>query len=222
MAHGFTGTMEHYGKFTEIAESLHSAGFNVLSFDFSGCGECDEDSITVEKEVEDLKSAIEFIKSKSVTRISLLGLSQGGLICLKISDPAVKSIFLMAPVTDSLEDYRGKLSDWQRQELEEYGVTRKYKPDQSRSQIVFSEEGIKHKENLDQDKLLKDVEVPIKIVHGTEYTSVPTEQSRRAVGKLEGAELAEIEDDHYFEDSVDKVAGMAKEFFSKTMPISET
>lgn len=47
MAHGFTGTKEQYGKFSEIAEGLHSTGFNVLSFDFSSCGESDEDSITV-------------------------------------------------------------------------------------------------------------------------------------------------------------------------------
>jgi esterase/lipase len=222
MAHGFTGTKQQYGKFTRIADELHKAGFNVLSFDFSGCGESEEDSITVEKEIADLESAIRFVKSGGVRKIGLLGLSQGGLVCLNVSDPVVEAIFLMAPPTDALKNYRGKLSGWQREELEEYGLTRKYKPEASRSQIVFSEKAVGEKQNIDQDELLKNIQVPVKIVHGTEDASVPVEQSRRAVEILENAELAEIEDDHYFEDSVEKVAEMAAKFFSEKLPASET
>lgn len=49
MTHGFTGNKEQFGKFKEIAENLNQAGFNALSFDFSGCGESGEDAITVKK-----------------------------------------------------------------------------------------------------------------------------------------------------------------------------
>ncbi|MFB6100784.1 MAG: alpha/beta hydrolase [Candidatus Nanohalobium sp.] len=218
MAHGFTGNKEEWGRFTQIAENLNDSGFNVLAFDFSGCGESDDDSITVEKEIEDLDAAIRFIDSREVSEIGVLGLSQGGLVSLRRADEDIEALVLMAPVTDSLGKYRQeKLSEQQRKELRENGWTVRTRERGVRDRYVIPEKVIDEKENLDQDELLNGVETPVLFVHGSNDGTVPIEQSRGAVEKLDDAELVEVDDDHYFDESVEKVSEVSVEWFREKM-----
>jgi alpha-beta hydrolase superfamily lysophospholipase len=221
MAHGFTGSKEQYGKFTEIAEYLNQEGFNVLAFDFSGCGESEDDSITIDKEVEDLEAAVEFFKEKGVERLGILGLSQGGLVSLryyKKNSEEVESMVLMAPLTDALENYRkDKLSKKQRKELEQKGYTKIYKEEGERDEFLIPEEAMKEKETVNQDELLEGVDVPVLFIQGENDTTITPEMTRNAVEKLDKAEMRTVEDDHYFEDSVDIAAEEAAEWFSKTI-----
>ena len=69
-------------RWIKIAQSLIENNFSVLRFDFSGCGESEGGKITVENEVDDLKSAINFIQEKGFSRIGLIGESLGGLVSL--------------------------------------------------------------------------------------------------------------------------------------------
>lgn len=62
MSHGFTGDRTEWGYFDRIAEDLNEAGYNVFRFDFSGSGESGDNAITVEKEVDDLDSAIRYLE----------------------------------------------------------------------------------------------------------------------------------------------------------------
>lgn len=64
LAHGFTNNRSSQKRFDRLAESLTANQFNVLKFDFSGCGESDPAIIELEQEVEDLKSAINYVKEK--------------------------------------------------------------------------------------------------------------------------------------------------------------
>jgi alpha-beta hydrolase superfamily lysophospholipase len=47
MCHGLTADKSSLGRFDILAESFRLSGFNVLNFDFSGCGESDDDVISV-------------------------------------------------------------------------------------------------------------------------------------------------------------------------------
>lgn len=73
MCHGFLSNKYSRGRFDRLIKVLNKSGFSALAFDFRGCGESDDDSITVDKEVDDLKSAIAFVKSKGYKRIALYG-----------------------------------------------------------------------------------------------------------------------------------------------------
>lgn len=64
MCHGFMSSKYSKGRFEKLATAFNKSGHSALLFDFSGCGESDDDILTVEKEVDDLKSAIQFVKSK--------------------------------------------------------------------------------------------------------------------------------------------------------------
>lgn len=64
MCHGFMSSRYSKGRFERLSTAFNKSGHSALLFDLSGCGESDDDILTVEKEVDDLKSAIQFVKSK--------------------------------------------------------------------------------------------------------------------------------------------------------------
>ncbi|SRR6056297_672065 len=103
MSHGFTKDKTEGGKFLKAGQRLNNPGYNVLSFDFSGCGESPNDSLTLEKQINDLGSAIKFVKRKGYKKIALLGYSLGGLVSLKNYGPEIKTMVLWAPLTDKLK-----------------------------------------------------------------------------------------------------------------------
>lgn len=219
MSHGFTGNKEEWGKFTEVAEELNSEGFYVLTFDFSGCGESEDDKITVDKEVDDLNSAIDFIQSKGVEKLGLFGLSQGGWVTLetyKERKEEISCLVLLAPLTGRIPSYREqKFSEKQREELQEKGYTIRTREKGKRDKFEIPAKLIDKKENLDQDALLEGVECPVLFIHGTEDETVPIEHSRKAVEKLRNGELIEIQDDHYWERSTSEVAEDAVKWFKE-------
>ena len=69
----------------------------------SGCGESDDDSLTVEKEVDDLRSAIAFVRSRGYGKVALFGHSLGTLICLRCSAPDIATMILLGACTDSMK-----------------------------------------------------------------------------------------------------------------------
>jgi len=185
MSHGFTGDKSEWGRFDKIAEALKKANYNVLSFDFSGCGESDDDSITVEKEVDDLKHAIDFIKKRGYKEIGLFGHSVGGLISLRNYNGDVKTMVLTAPVTDSGDTYaEEKFAPKQLKELEEEGYITKTRNKGIRRKFMIDKEYIIERKTLNQDNLLIPIKCPVLIVHGDKDDNVPLEWSRSAIKKL--------------------------------------
>jgi len=83
LTHALANDKSERGKLDAVTNKLNESGFNTLAFDFSGCGESDDDTISVEKQVDDLKSAIEFVKKKGFEKIALFGHSLF-FICLII------------------------------------------------------------------------------------------------------------------------------------------
>jgi esterase/lipase len=216
MAHGFAGYKEEKnGKFNDIGQDLNDSGFNVLAFDFSGCGESEDDTISVEKEVEDLRAAVEFMESEGITHLGALGVSNGGLVALR-NHSDFEAMVLMAPQTDGLREYREeRMSEKQRQELREQGFFIKMRENRSREKHVITEEAIKYKESFDQEDLLQGVNLPVLIVHGIEDDIVPVEDSRKAVEKLKDSRLVEVRDNHYFDNSVEQITEVSIEWFEK-------
>ena len=101
MAHGLTGDRHEHGRFDKAVEVLSRENYNVFRFDFSGHGESDDDAVTENKLIDDLKSAIQHVSHRGFTEFSLLGLSFGGLASLRVYNERIRSIVLWAPVTKS-------------------------------------------------------------------------------------------------------------------------
>jgi len=97
MAHGFGGDQEEWGRFTKTAQEFNKAGFDVVTFDFSGSGKNPREPITLSKQVQDLKDVHYWVKSKEYIKINVLGLSFGGLTALDANLPELKSTVFWAP-----------------------------------------------------------------------------------------------------------------------------
>jgi uncharacterized protein len=76
-------------KYIAMGETLSQKGMAMLRFDFRGIGESDEkwEDDTVSRRIADLRSAIDFVRSRSGLggRIGLLGSSLGGFVTLIVA-----------------------------------------------------------------------------------------------------------------------------------------
>lgn len=224
MVHGFTGDKTEHGYFDKVADELHEAGYNVLAFDFAGSGESDDEPLRIDKQVEDLKVAINYLKSRKVKRVGLFGHSQGGLVALRNYNEGIETMVLTSPVTDRMANYADdRLDKRQKSELEEKGQWTIYLENGSREKIVVDQEIIREKESISQDELLSGIDCPVLIIHGNEDEVVPIESSKKAVQELPNSNLKVIEGlDHSYDNFLDEISESAAKWFEKHLPISET
>ncbi|MDM8534172.1 alpha/beta hydrolase [Clostridiaceae bacterium HSG29] len=222
MAHGFTNNKSFQGRFDRIAESLNELDFDVFAFDFSGCGESDPDILSAAKEVDDLNSAIEFVKSKGYEKIALFGNSLGSLICLRCFRSEIKTMILMGALSHSMTyDWNEEFTQVQMDELERVGI------------ITFNSEelGIRrvdHQmlndfEDINQKKLLEAITCPVLIIHGNNEEDKEELQllanSRKGMGLLpETSELVVIEGaKHGCREHIDQVIEVTTKWCLKHM-----
>jgi alpha-beta hydrolase superfamily lysophospholipase len=108
MAHGFTDDKVSDNRiFVRFARKAREKGYAVLRFDFAGSGDSEGDfsDMTVTKEIQDLKSALEFAHSIPLlteSPIYLVGYSLGGAVALSLAamDHRVKGVVCWAPASD--------------------------------------------------------------------------------------------------------------------------
>jgi len=105
----FPGVIFYHGRYSSrirylnMAEPLAKKGLVTLAFDFRGCGESDglRSEQTLEKGIEDGKSALEFLLTQNVhkDRIGIQGNSFGGFVTGNIlkNFNQIKSVVLRAP-----------------------------------------------------------------------------------------------------------------------------
>lgn len=102
MCHGIRGNKDEIGLFPILVDRLKQMKVDSFRFDFRGHGESEGEfvNMTITKEVEDLESAINLIKSKGYKNIILLGASfGGGIVSLLDFDKykEIKSLVLWYP-----------------------------------------------------------------------------------------------------------------------------
>ncbi len=104
--HGFTGTkLEPHRLFLKISRALCDAQVASFRFDFSGSGESDGnfEDMTLDTEYEEAKAILNWVRADpriDPTRVSLLGLSMGGLVASLLAGDCpedVHKLALLAP-----------------------------------------------------------------------------------------------------------------------------
>jgi len=106
MCHGFTGhKAETHRLFVDAARDFTRNGLAVLRFDFRGSGDSEGEfhEMTVSREIEDARAALDFLASRpevDPARLGVLGLSLGGCVaaCLAGTDERVRALVLWAAV----------------------------------------------------------------------------------------------------------------------------
>lgn len=219
MAHGFTSDRRSRGRFGRLAHSLIEAGYSSFRFDFAGCGESDDDTLTVAKHIDDLQSALAFVQSEGFRYIALYGHSLGGLICLRAYSPQVTTIVLTGAATGAMHyDWDRYFSRAQMRDLAETGQFTVHPDDGSRSQVVVEARILEEFEQVDQRELLSRVKCPVLLIHGDqgEEERQLLERSREGMQYLpESSRLTVIHDaSHDMLDHFDKVIQLTREWLA--------
>lgn len=220
MCHGFMSDKYSKGRFDKLATAFNKCGFDALVFDFSGCGESDNDSLTIETEVDDLKSAISHVISKGYERIALFGYSLGTLICLKSYIPEIVTMVLLGALTGPMKyNWDEFFTQEQMKELEENGSIIEYISGGTRNKIIIDRKVIEGFELIDQGELLKEVKCPVLIIHGDgdEEESLLYEKSKVAINLLSTDSRIEVINGatHSFLDYFDMVVKLSTDWIKK-------
>jgi len=193
LCHGFTGDRLEHGKFTQAANTFHEAGFSVLAFDFSGSGDSQDAPLKVESWKSDLGAALNFVRTKGASSIGILGHSLGGLTALNQHSEA-NCLVVWAPVTNKVADSRSRYSEQDLKQIDENGfINFAVSGDTNRTHVNIPTQMLTDRENINQQILLSDIDVPVLIVHGDSDQDVPILDSRSAINVLnKDSDLVEI------------------------------
>lgn len=222
MVHGFTSDKFSRGRADILAEAFTRSGFHVLTFDFSGCGESDDDSLTVAKEVDDLQSAIQFAKARGFNKIALYGHSLGSLICLKCAGPEIETMVLSGALTGAMNyDWEDYFSKEQMTERAEKGCLTLHREGETRKTVIVDKQMLLDFAEINQSELFRHVSCPVLLIHGNndEEERLLLERSERAMQYLSNdSELAIIDGaTHSFMEHLDTLTDLANRWYVKYM-----
>ncbi|MBI2583652.1 MAG: alpha/beta fold hydrolase [Candidatus Aenigmarchaeota archaeon] len=196
---------------------LNEKGISTFFFDFYGHGESEGlfENITAGEAVDDVLSAIRFLKERGHRRIGLVGSSFGGLASSIAASKTQDLVFLAQ---------RCPVSDFEEIELKRLGKEgiRKWKKNGYREHVSF--EGVKRRLNYsffeDAGKhkayeAAKKIRIPTLIVHGDADGVVPLEQSKKLSSLIKNCRLEIIKgSDHFFskQEHFEKMLEIISEF----------
>lgn len=217
MAHGFTGDKDESGKFIRAAEEFCNSGFAVLRFDFAGSGDNGEIAITIEGQVDDLRSAIGHVRALGYD-VGLLGYSLGGLCSLMAYDLAIKTIVLWAPATEPRVPPRLQTGE-AKLEFE----TKGYKTIKNRAGRRFKIDArfVKQMQDIKKKEILSRIGCPVLIIHGNEDEVAPIDHSKNALRYLSSDSKLEIINsaNHDFETKLVEVIDLSLRWFKRYLTV---
>jgi putative redox protein len=212
ICHGFAGD-KNKNFIPELASALEEKDFLTLRFDFSGNGESEglfEDR-TWTGYVEDLRCAIDFVKSHSVERVCVVGHSMGAAIAV-IAYSAYRNFdcaILLAPPFGlkkgvfTEEDFRGMEDKGYLDFVDHWGNKRRLR-----------KEYFEVRRSYDLLEEAKDLAVPTFIVIGAKDEVVSVEQCIKAYEIIKAAKKLEVMENegHAFHNRADKLLKAIVEF----------
>jgi esterase/lipase len=210
ISHGFTANKDRT-RLIKLADNLSKIGFIVLRFDFSGCGESNFSEITIKNQIDDLKSAINYIKKKGIKNISLIGESLGSLISVLSYNKNIKTLVLLAPVTKSIVPSIIKNNEVKK-ELNKNGFII-YKKDNKDFKIP--KEYFQERQRVNQKDILSKIKCPVLIIHGDQDNTIPLKHSESALKHLSKDSKLELiqNGDHQLNNKTDVVIPLIINWF---------
>jgi pimeloyl-ACP methyl ester carboxylesterase len=168
MAHGFASERRSRGRFPAIAAALAAGGYASLAFDFAGCGESNDDVLTLGHQIDDLQAAMAYAGSLGYPRLALHGHSLGGRVCLAAAPTRVVTIATTGAPTGTMHyDWRDYFTPDQMGELARFGrVTMPQGPDRARATVLASAELLEALIACDQAARFGAVRCPVLLIDG--------------------------------------------------------
>lgn len=193
LAHGFTNDKSSEGRFDSLVEYLCEKNIDSLALDFAGSGESDDDALTARNQEDDLKVAIDFVRSKKYKNIHLFGNSFGTLACMRNYNDSVTSMILIGAVTDLVKyNWNDFFSEAELSKLENDGY---FHLNNNRRHLI-TQQTLSDFEEINQVELMENIKCPVLLIHGDNVEDLEElellENSKRAVSHLNKASKLKI------------------------------
>jgi len=217
LVHGFGATKEESGMFDELAKHLADNGILSYRFDFSGRGESGGNYMdtSLSKQRDDLKSILEFVRSRPLVDTSHLGIvgqSFGTPTSITLH-PDIKSLVLMGSFGHAKEVMKNLFGEG----YNPSGISTRVKTDGKivRLNPVFW----KDFENHNVLKSIKQIRCPILFIHGSKDDIVPiSEMEALYAAANEPKEKVIIKDaDHGLEPKRGEMYRIVVNWFKRTL-----
>jgi dienelactone hydrolase len=186
ICHGFKGVKQQE-HMTRIAEDLAKGGFVALRFDFTnGLGESEGDmyNLTVTGELDDLNSAIDFVKSlKYVNKnIGITGASLGGFDCLLIASER-SDVKCMVGLSSLFHFSKSKGMEERIKEAKEKGYA-VVKSATFNKTFKISKQFFDDALGYDIESAVKKIKCPVLIIHGEKDESISLQEAKALYSSL--------------------------------------
>lgn len=206
-AHGYKG-FKDWGAWNLMAEKFAKAGFIFVGFNFSmnGIGLentsefTDMDAFsenTYSQELQDLEvviSQFSALQKVDVSKITLLGHSRGGGICIikAAEDPRVSALITLGSV-DSLDRFvtGEKLENWKKTGI--YETYNSRTKQQMPHKIQFLNDYLENKDHLNVQTAAHSLKIPTLVIHGSQDESVNLSAAENLNAWIPHSELCIIE-----------------------------
>ncbi len=216
LCHGFT-TSKDGRTCVRLEEILNQKAFSTFRFDFFGHGESAGEfaDITISEAVDDVQSAIRFVKDSGYQRVGLVGSSFGGFASILTAGQSddLSVLALKSPVSDYLGLLIARDHDIDIEAWKQEGSITVEGADGKNLRLNYS--FFADAERLNGYAFAKNIKVPTLIVHGDRDETVPLEQSRKAAELIPDCYLEVIEGaDHVYSDPkhFERMLGLISDF----------
>ena len=169
MLHGSASNKDEVmGTYIKLADSLYDKGISSIRFDFIGTGDSKVDYLhyTPTTALSDTNRVIDFAKSKTNSKIGLLGWSEGGTIAILAGDNKIlSSLATWAAATDLLDEVKDLYPEAKKNGF----AIHKFDWRDSLKQSLQWFEEVQKLDVLDK---VKNIDIPIMALSGTNDTDV--------------------------------------------------
>jgi pimeloyl-ACP methyl ester carboxylesterase len=221
LCHWFTSSKDSHTNIA-LEKELNEMGIASLRFDFFWHWESgwDFENITLSKAVDDILNAIEYLKTRWITKIGLVWSSFGGLssTLTALNSKDIEILILKSPVSDymEVERLRRDKEDLDNRAVKWYVVHRDSKWKGQKLNYSFFEDA---RRNIAYD-IADKIHIPVLTIHGDQDKTVPISQSIKLSKLIENCKLKRVEwashrysEKHQFDEMVDEIILFVKEHF---------
>lgn len=209
VCHGFKG-FKNWGFFPELGQRLAQAGFATVLFNFSGAGVgpdlltfTDFEAFardTISQQIDDLGGILDALHARrlgsgrlDLQRLAVVGHSRGGAVAILRAreDSRLAAVVSWAGVSTLWRYSARELEEWKRKGSMEFLNMRTMQRMRIDSGYVADLEA--HRERFDLVAAVRQLEIPLLLVHGSEDLSVPAQEARELQAAAGGrAELHQV------------------------------
>lgn len=225
-SHAFLCDRQSSQHFPRLAAKYRALGYATLIFDYSGHGTSDDDPITTDRRVEDIRAASGWLAEQGFPRQLLHGHSSGSISALRARPKAVKAMIFTSPVMGPLDfDWESIFSPEQLEDLERKQETRVYEDTASgRSYFQVTPQTLIDLSLNSPERLLPNLELPALLLYDGDDVERGIEEGGAEIFPLlaDGSRLEVARDSRFSdEDNLSDLWAYAKDWAELHIPVRE-